>query len=402
MAGPFRAVKVSEHVYWVGVVDWGLRDFHGYSTNSGSTYNAYLVVGEENILIDGVKAPFKDELLSRISSVVDPSSIRYIISNHSEMDHSGALPALVDEISPEKIYASPAGVKNLTAQLEIGCELEAVPDSTVLEFGGLNFHFFETKMLHWPDSMITYLAEDKLLFSQDGFGMHLASGKRFADEMDRALLYREGVKYYANILTPYSPLVLKLLDRVDELGVPIEMICPDHGPIWRGDDCGMIIGWWKRWAEQKPTPKAVVLYDTMWGSTEKMGRAIEEGLASEGIEVAFLSAKINDRSTIATELLEAGAIIVGSPTMNNMIYPSLADVLTYLKGLRFRNLVGAAFGSYGWSGEGAKQVEEYLEGMKVDIVSEMKNTIFVPDSEELQDGFWLGVAVANMLNERLA
>ncbi|MCJ7652873.1 MAG: FprA family A-type flavoprotein, partial [Actinobacteria bacterium] len=233
MSGPFEAVKISDHVFWVGAIDWGIRDFHGYSTFRGSTYNAYLVVADDVILIDTVKAPFKEELLSRVSTVTAPSNIRYIISNHSEMDHSGCLPQVIAEVKPEKVFASPMGVKALEAHFHMGREITAVKDGDSLSLGGIDLSFLETRMLHWPDSMVTYFAEDKLLFSQDGFGMHLAAGERFADEIEESVMIEEGSKYFANILTPYAQLVTKLLERIGGLGIQIETICPDHGPIWR-------------------------------------------------------------------------------------------------------------------------------------------------------------------------
>jgi flavorubredoxin len=399
MGGPFKAVKISDHVYWVGAIDWGIRDFHGYSTTRGSTYNAYLVVADDITLIDTVKAPFKDELLSRVASVTDPGNVRYIISNHSEMDHSGSLPGVIEAIRPEKVFASTLGVKDLTAQLDLGMEVTAVKDAEELVLGGIHFNCFETRMIHWPDSMITYLAEDRLLFSQDGFGMHLATSERFVDEVVNCPVHEEGAKYFANILLPYSNLILKLLDRVGQLGVEIDLICPDHGPIWRGKDCAWIIGLWKKWATQKPELKAVVFFDTMWGSTEKMGRAIGEALEDEGVVTVVMPLKSNDRAGVVTEVLEAGAIVVGSPTLNNGIFPSVADVLAYLKGLKPRNLVGAAFGSYGWSGEGHKLVDQILTDMKVEMVQEPLSFQFVPGEEDLASCRALGSAVAKRLKE---
>lgn len=398
MSGPFEAVKISDHVYWVGAIDWGIRDFHGYSTFRGSTYNAYLIVADEVILIDTVKAPFKDELLSRVASVTDPRNIKYIISNHSEMDHSGSLPQVLGEVKPEKVFASPNGVKALAAHFHMDREIMAVKDGESLALGGVNLSFLETRMLHWPDSMVTYVAEDRLLFSQDGFGMHLATPERFADEIDECAIVEEGAKYYANILTPYSALVTKLIDRVGSLGIQIDVLCPDHGPIWRKDP-GKIIGLWSKWAEQAPTNKALVVYDTMWGSTEKMARAISEGLIDGGATALVMPLKSCDRSDIATELLVAGALIVGTPTINNSIFPTLADVLAYLKGLKFKNLIGAAFGSYGWSGEGHKLLNDELASLKVDIVADPMAVNYVPDGEALSRCRELGLAVAKKLEE---
>jgi flavorubredoxin len=402
MAGSgFSAVRVSEHVYWVGAVDWALRDFHGYSTLRGTTYNAYLVLGDYPILIDTVKAPFKDEMLSRVASVVNPADVKVIISNHSEMDHSGSLLQVVAEVKPDKVYASQMGVKDLHDQFHDSCEILPVKDAETLKLGGLGFTFLETRMLHWPDSMITYLAEDQLVFSQDGFGMHLADAKRFADETDPAVMYYEGKKYFANILLPYAPLVTKLLARIAQLGIPLEIIAPDHGPIWR-KDLGTLTGWWARWAEQKPENRAVVAYDTMWQSTALMARAIGDGLSAGGTAVAMVPLSCNTRSDAVTELLCAGAFLVGSPTMNNGMFPTLADLLTYARGLKPKNLIGAAFGSYGWSGEATAHIEEYLRQMKVELVAPALKVKFVPDEAALQQCRELGRLVAARLKERLS
>jgi flavorubredoxin len=398
MGGPFEAVKVSDHVYWVGAIDWGIKDFHGYTTKRGSTYNAYLVMADDVILVDTVKAPFKDELLSRVASVTDPGNIRYIISNHSEMDHSGSLPSVIEAVKPEKVFASPMGVKALGAHFHMDRDIVAVKDGQQLELGGLNLMFLETRMLHWPDSMVTYVADDKLLFSQDGFGMHLGTSVRFADEIPHRKILEEGSKYYANILLPYSNLVTKLLKRIGDLGIEIEILCPDHGPIWRRDP-GKIIDLWGEWAAQKPTEKAVIVYDTMWGSTDLMGRVIGEAMQAEGVQVEIMSLKTCDRSEVVTQVLDAGALLVGTPTINNGIFPTVSDILTYLKGLKPKNLIGAAFGSYGWSGEGSKQVNEILADMKVEIVQEPFAVNYVPDNEALAGCRALGAAVAKRLKE---
>jgi flavorubredoxin len=397
MDNPFKAVKVSEHVYWVGAIDWGIRDFHGYLTDRGTTYNAFLVMADKITLIDTVKPPFLKELLGRISSVVDPKQIDYVISNHAEMDHSGSLVDVLKAVEPEKVFASTMGVKALKEHFHLDHDIVAVKDGESLSLGNLTLTFLETRMLHWPDNMFSYLAEEKLLFSQDAFGMHLATSERFADEIDESILEWEGAKYYANILLPMSALVTKLLKKVGELGIEIDIIACDHGPIWR-EDLGKILGWYGNWAEQKPTMKAVVAFDTMWFSTAKMAEAIAEGLMAGGAQPKLMPLKSNHRSNIATEILDAGALLVGSPTLNNNMYPTVADLLTYLKGLKPKNLVATAFGSYGWSGEAVGQVREILEGMKIELVDGMR-VKFVPDGDALSQCYDLGVKVAERLKE---
>jgi flavorubredoxin len=398
MNGPYTAVKVSDHVYWVGAIDWGIRDFHGYSTDRGTTYNAYLVLADTITLIDTVKAPFQDELLARIASVVDPQEIRYIVSNHAEMDHSGSLVGVMEAVRPEKVFASAMGAKALVDHFQLDREIVPVKEGESLGLGNLNMTFLETRMLHWPDSMFSYLAEDRLLFSQDGFGMHLASSERFADEIDESILEYEGAKYFANILLPFSPLVTKLLDKVGKLDIPIDTIACDHGPVWRRD-LETIIGWYNKWAAQKPTKKAVVVFDTMWHSTAKMAEAIGEGLIAGGARVKLMPLKSNHRSSVATEVLDAGALLLGSPTMNNNLFPTVADVLTYLRGLKPQNLVGAAFGSYGWSGEAVGQIRDVLEAMKVECIGDPLRIKYVPGKDALKQCFDLGVRVAERLTE---
>ena len=398
MSHHFQAVKVSERVWWVGAIDWTIRDFHGYGTPRGTTYNAFLVLGEKPILIDTVKKPFLEELLSRIRSVVKPEEIAYIISNHTEMDHSGSLPEMIELCQPEKVFASVKGVENLSYHFDLPVEITPLKDGDSLNLAGLNFTFLETRMLHWPDSMFSYFAEEKILFSSDAFGMHLASSERFDDELDEAVMEWEAKKYYANIILLYSPLVLKLLERVGNLGIEIKIIAPDHGPIWRSK-ISWILELYKKWAEHQPTKKAVVVYDTMWKSTEKLARAIEEGLSSEGIEVKVMKLRESHRSDVITELMEAGAIAVGSPTLNNNLFPTVADFLTYMKGLRVKPLLGVAFGSYGWSGESVRLLKKWLEEMKIELVGEF-SCQFVPKEKDLEEAKALGKKLAQRLRRQ--
>jgi flavorubredoxin len=382
----------------VGAIDWTIRDFHGYTTKRGSTYNAYLILADKVTLIDTVKAPFKEELLSRIRDLIDPKEIDFIISNHSEMDHSGCLPEIIEEVGPEKVFASQMGAKALKEHFDIEDEIIAVKDGEELSLGNMNLTFMETRMLHWPDSMFSYLKEEKVLFSQDGFGMHLATDERFVDEIKQDIIDFEAATYFANILMPYAPVVLKLLDKLSASGLDIALIAPDHGPVWR-NDLQRILGLYKTWAEQKPTTKAVVLYNTMWHSTERMARAIEEGLRAGGASVRSMSMEVFHRSDAAYEILDAGALVAGSSTLNNNMLPAMADVLIYLKGLKPKNLIGAAFGSYGWSGESASQVNDILTEMKVDIVSEPIKAKYVPDGEALLKCFELGKSIALKLKQ---
>ena len=264
----------------MGAIDWSIRDFTGTPPNRHNLQQ-HLVMADKITLVDTVKGPFKDELLARISSVIDPEDISYIVSNHAEMDHSGCLPQIIEAVKPDKIFASPLGVKNLSEHFDLGGRIIAVKDGESLSLGNMNLSFVETRMLHWPESMFSYLDSDALLFSSDAFGMHLATSGRFDVEVSD--WEYQAAKYFANILMPYSHLVVKLLDRVGTLGIPIKIIAPDHGPIWQRD-IDKILKLYAQWAQRKATRKAVVTYDTMWESTTLMARCIGDGLVAGGVE----------------------------------------------------------------------------------------------------------------------
>ena len=377
-----KPIEITEGIYWLGVVDWNVRDFHGYSTYQGTTYNSYLIMDEKITLIDAVKKEFADELLSNISQIVDPKKIDYVISNHTEMDHSGGLPRVMHKIGEDKpLYCSKMGQKNLSKHFPQKWNFQPVENGGELSLGNRTLTFLETRMLHWPDSMFTYVKEDRLLFSSDAFGQHYAGLERFDDQMGDAIM-PHAKKYFANILLLYAPLILKLVEKVTEMGLAIDMICPDHGILWRKDP-SKIINAYVEWSTQKPKRKAIVVYDTMWHSTEAMGEAIVNALGEEGVDARLMHLRNCHRSDVMTEVLDAGAIIVGSPTLNNGIFPTVSDFLTYMKGLKPLNKVGAAFGSYGWSGEAAKLVTKELEQMKFDIIDPGVRIQYVPDDKSL-------------------
>lgn len=395
-----KAVKLTEKVYWVGAVDWEIKNFHGYLTERGTTYNAYLVIDEKITLIDTVKAQFRDELLARISSVIDPARIDYIVSNHSEMDHSGSLPDMIKMVNPEKVFASPMGEKNLKAHFGNDLKIDAVKTGDSISLGENTLSFVETKMLHWPDSMISYLSGEKILFSQDAFGMHLAGLKLFADQYPDYVIEWEAAKYFANILMLYSSQIMATLDVLSGLNLDVKYIAPDHGPVWRNNP-GWIIEQYRKWSVQKPEKHAIIVYDTMWESTEIMARSIADGISSAGVEAEIISLQSRDRSHVATMALKSGALVIGSSTLNNNLLPSVADILTYLKGLRPLNKIGFAFGSYGWSGESVKQINEYLQATNVELVAEGIRTKYVPDQAALQACFDAGVMLGGKLIEKI-
>jgi len=384
-----KPMEISAGVYEVGVTDWNIRDFHGYSTESGTSYNAFLIVDEKIALIDTVKKEFSDQLIDNISRIVDPKEIDVVISNHTEMDHSGGLPRVMHRIGEETpLYCSKMALKNHGLHFLQKWNYQVVGDGDSLDLGSKTLTFLETRMLHWPDSMFTYLAEDKILFSSDAFGQHYAGHEKFDDQIgDRIMPYAK--KYFANILLLYTPLILKLLKQVEELGLPIDMICPDHGILWR-EDPGRIIEAYDRWSRQEPEKRAVIVYDTMWESTRTMAEAISSGLHSVGIPAKPMHLRKWHRSDIMTEVLEAKAVVVGSPTLNNGLYQTVSDFLTYMKGLKPQNKAGVAFGSYGWSGKSVKIITRELEAMDFEIIDPGLKIQFVPDREGIDACFKLG------------
>jgi flavorubredoxin len=389
-------IEIAAGIFWVGSVDWNIRDFHGYSTYQGTTYNAYLILDEKITLIDTVKNEFADELISNISLIIDPKKIAHVVSNHTEMDHSGSLPRVMHKIGENKpLFCSVMGKKNLSMHFPQNWNYCALKNGEELDLGKRTLKFFETRMLHWPDSMFSYLKEDNILFSSDAFGQHYAGMERFDDQIGEAIM-PHAKKYFANILLPYSNLILKLVDQITEMGLSPDMICPDHGIIWRKDPV-KIVNAYVEWSQQKPKQKALVIYDTMWHSTEMMAEKIVDALCREGIDARPMHLRKWHRSDIMTEVLDAGAIIVGSPTLNNNVFPTISDILTYMKGLRPMNKIGAAFGSYGWSGESVKLINTCLEEMNFKVIDPGVRLQYVPDKKGLQACQILGKNVAQAL-----
>lgn len=396
----YTPIEIADGIYSVGCRDWDIRDFHGYSTYEGTTYNAYLVLGDQNILIDTVKEKFTDELLANISRIMDPRKIDVVISNHTEMDHSGGIPKVLHRIGKDTpLYCSKMGAKNLKSHFNHDFNYQIVGSGDTLETDDRTFSFLETRMLHWPDSMFTYLVEDAILFSSDAFGQHYASDVLFDDEIGDEII-PHARKYYANILLHLSPRVQALLKDVTKMNLKIDMICPDHGIIWR-ENPSKIIQAYDKWSKQEPANKTVVIFDSMWDSTTKMAHSIASGIESADVKVKLMNTRKWHRSDIMTEILEAGAIIVGSPTLNSSIFPVIADVMTYVKGLRPQNKIAAAFGSYGWSGEAVKILNKEFAEMKLDVIDAGVKARYVPDEDDLNRCFDLGVKIAKTLKNKL-
>ncbi len=397
-----QPVEIKKDVYWVGAVDWNIRDFHGYSTPKGTSYNAFLVMDEKITLFDTVKKPFTKELMRNIRKLVNPKKIDYIVVNHVEMDHSGALPEIIDAIQPEKVFCSTMGKKALLDHFHReDWPYEVVGTGQTISLGKKSVQFIEVRMLHWPDSMLSYIPEDQLLIASDGFGQHWATCERFDDEVDLPELLRHAAKYYANILLPFSPLVQKLIGTVQQMGLKFDMIAPDHGLIWRTNPA-KIIESYDVWSQQKCKNKAVIIYDTMWHSTETMAQSVADGLIEQGVPVKMFNLKVNHRSDVMTEVLDAKAILIGSSTLNNGMMPGVADILCYMKGLKPANRVGAAFGSYGWSGEAVKLITETLQEMKMNVIEPGVRVQFAPRPEHLEACQELGRKVGKAVQEGLA
>jgi flavorubredoxin len=394
-----KVTEIVDNIFWVGAIDWNIRDFHGYSTYKGTTYNAFLVQDEKIALFDTVKKSHTSDLLHHINQLTDPAKIDYLIINHVEMDHSGALPEIVERVKPEKIFCSKMGEKAIHEHFHPkDWPLVAVETGDSISLGKKTVQFLETRMLHWPDSMFSYIPEDKLLISSDAFGQHLATSERFDDEVDFSELMEQTAKYYANILTLYSPLIRKLLVKVKEMNLDIEMIAPDHGVIWRSRIADVLTAY-DNWSQHKGRRKVLVIYDTMWESTAKMANAITTGISMEGVSVKLINLAVTHRSDVMTDVLNAKAVVLGCATLNNGLLPRMAGFLMYMRGLKPTNKIGAAFGSFGWSGEAVKLLNNAMEEMKFTMVEPGLRHKYVPDHESLQECVAMGRRLARAVSE---
>ncbi|WP_368292849.1 FprA family A-type flavoprotein [Dehalobacter sp. TBBPA1] len=376
-----KAIQIKENVYWVGGIDWNIRNFHGYLTQRGSTYNAYLIIDEKITLIDTVKHYLFDEMLERISDVIDPADIDYVISNHVEQDHSGSLPEIMEIATKATLVTSPNGEKGLKAHFREDWNYRIVKSGDVLNIGKRNLTFVQTPMVHWPDNMVTYLEEDKILFSNDAFGQHIASTERFDDELPLGVILEEARKYYANIVLPYGGQVQKALGSLG--GLDVEVIATSHGLIWRSN-IPAILNEYQKWSTNATEKKVVIVYDTMWNATEIIAESISDAFEKKGYNVRFMDLKNNHISDIMTEVITAKYICVGSPTLNNNLMPSVASFLTYLKGLAPKDRIGLAFGSYGWSGQSIGQVEQYLKDCGFETLENIRIQ-YIPEEDQLEE-----------------
>ena len=393
------ALELASGVYWVGVADWELRVFHGHelSTHRGSTYNAYLIVDEKVVLVDTVWGPFADELLRNISEIIDPARIDIVVANHAEVDHSGGLPAVMQAAPNATVVVSERGRESIEGYYHRPWNFRPVKTGDRINIGRRELVFIEAPMLHWPDSMFTYLTGDNILMPNDAFGQHYATAFRFNDQVDREELYEEAIKYYANILTPFSTMVTRKINDVLALNLPVNVIAPSHGVIWRQDPL-QIVKKYQEWAAQKPEKSAVIAYDTMWQATRRMAEAIGEGLAESGVPFKIYNMAVSDRNDVNTEIFKSRAVIVGSPAFNQGLLPTIRPLLEDLKGLKFQNKIGAAFGSYGWSGESVQILEEHMKACKIPVAAEGVRAKWQPKEEDLDRCRDLGRKMAQAIN----
>ncbi len=392
-------VELTEGISWVGAIDWNVRDFHGYETRRGSTYNAYLIQDERTALVDTVKSTFADTLLANVDEAAGLDAVDYVVANHGESDHSGALPAVLDAtgatlVTNEKCVETLEGYYDTS-----GWEIDLVATGDALDLGERSLSFVQVPMVHWPDSMVGYCPEEKILFSNDAFGQHLASSGRFDDELDLSVVMEEAKTYYANIVMLYGRPIAKALDAVG--GLDVGMIAPAHGVIWR-TYLAEILDAYSDWVRCRPTAKVLVIYDTMWGSTDRMAHEIVKGATRPGVEVKLFDVSQTGRTELATEVLDAAAIAFGTPTLNMTLMPDMAGALTYLKGLAPKHKAGFSFGSYGWASNGQRDLNGYLEDMDLEILREPLTTQWGPDENVLAECRGAGEMLADHAEEAAA
>ncbi len=384
-------IKILPDTYSVGTIDWNVRDFHGhtYTTKRGTSYNAYLILDEKIALIDTVYGPHAFELIENIRQVIPVEKIDYVIANHVETDHSGALPAIMKLCPKAKVLGTAKCKEGLYKHYYGNWDFQIVKTGDKINLGKRTLTFIEAPMIHWPDSMFTYCPEEALLMPNDAFGQHFATSKMFDDEVDQCALMQEAAKYYANILWPLGQVILKKIDEVQKLNIPIKMIAPSHGVIWRKEPL-KIINSYISWAKNETKPKVIIVYETMWGTTEKMARKIAEGINDAGVEVKIFDIAVSDRTDVITQMLDAKGFILGSSTHDNDMLPNIGGFMEFFKGLKPKNRISAVFGSYGWAGGAVKEIEDVLKETGIEIAQDGLGVKYVPDESELKQCYNFG------------
>lgn len=389
--------KINDYVKWVGKIDWDLTKFHGeeYSVRRGSSYNSYLIEDEKNVLIDTVWKPFSREFVNNLEKVIDLEKIDYIVANHGEIDHSGALPELMEKIPNVPIYCTQNAVDSITGHYHKDWNFKIVKTGDTLDIGKNKLIFIEAKMLHWPDTMMTYMSGENILFSNDAFGQHYASEQMYNDLAEKDELFAEAIKYYANILTPFSKLVINKIKELQKMKVPVNMILPSHGIIWR-DNPMQIVEKYLEWADNYQENQITLLYDTMWNGTKRIAETIAKGIKSidKEVTVKLLNTGKKDKNDVLTEVFKSKTIGVGSPTINQTVLHSVAGILDMIKSLKFRGKNAFAYGTYGWSGESTKIINRELEKANFSIINEPLLVKWNPNDEDLKKAYELGIKLA--------
>jgi flavorubredoxin len=396
-------VKIRPGIYWVGAVDWAIRDFHGYVTPNGTTYNNYLILDKHVTLVDTVKHEFAHYTIDNIKGLTDPAKIENIVINHIENDHATSLGEIMELAPNAVIHITERGRKGLDRFFDTAqWKFRIVKSGDTLNTGTKTITFLETPMLHWPDSMMSYVKEDKLLVSQDAFGQHLATSARFDDEYcgQCSLVELEHAvrDYYANILMPFGQLIKAKIAEIQKRGWEIDMIAPDHGIIWRQDP-GKIVKMYLDMANSKADLRVVIIYDTMWHSTEYMTMPIMEGIRAAGVDVEVIKLRATPMSVATKRFWESRAVLVGTPTLNNIMYPTVAEFLTYLRGLRPRDRMAGAFGSFGWGGGAVKEAYGVLKQMGLEVVEPGVEVLYRPGPEDEKKCFEFGKSFAEKVIE---
>ncbi|HAR97168.1 MAG TPA: MBL fold metallo-hydrolase [Deltaproteobacteria bacterium] len=396
-----EAVEVKNGIYWVGAIDWAVRDFHGYETPRGTSYNNYLILDEQPTLVDTVKCDFADVSLKNIKNLTDLSQIKHVVINHIENDHASAFDLFMDLMPQATVYMTERARKGLERFFDLSKRtIKTVKSGETLSIGKKTLLFLETPMLHWPDSMVTYIKEDKVLLSQDAFGQHIASSARFDDEFvacqSLAELEDAVLDYYANILMPFGSLVKGKIAEIQKAGLEIDVIAPDHGIIWRTNP-GMILTRYLEMAEGKAVESVSIVYDTMWHSTERMAQPIAKGITDEGLECRIMKLRATPMSVAVKEFWRSRGTLVGSPTMNNILFPTVAQFLAYLRGLRPKNRIVGAFGSFGWSGGAVKEIQEEFKRIGLETLENGLQVQFRPSEEDEEKCYEFGRAFARQV-----
>ena len=390
--------NIKNNTFWVGKVDWELQNFHGseYSTHKGSTYNSYLIEEEKTVLIDTVWAPFSEEFVDNLAKEIDLNKIDYIVANHGEVDHSGSLPALMKRIPNKPIYCTANAVKSLKGQYHQDWNFHVVKTGDKIDIGnGKELIFVEMTMLHWPDSMATYLTKDNILFSNDAFGQHYATEKLFNDLVDNCELFSESIKYYANILTPFSSILKKKLSEIMSLNLQIDIIATSHGVIWR-DNPMQIVEKYAQWADDYQENQITIIYDTMWNGTKKLAEKISEGigLADSDVVVKVYNLSKSDENDLITEIFKSKIVIIGSPTISKSILHSVAGFIHLIKELNFKNKKAASFGCYGWSGESVKVIDDLMKSAGFEVITDGLRNQWNPDIDAEKAAVKFGKKIA--------